>query len=238
MTGALATADLSSGYGKVPVLRQVEMSVAAGEIVGVLGANGAGKSTLLRTVAGALKASSGTVSWEGAEITGRPSWWRARHGIAHVPEGRQLFSALTVEENLAVAGQRNDHAGETQQRVFELFPRLAERRGQRAGTMSGGEQQMLAIGRAMMTDPRLLLVDELSAGLAPIIAGQLVEALGAMRALGMTLLVVEQSPYLIADLVDRCYVLQKGQVVAVGTLQALGGPDAIARHYLGDEEVV
>jgi branched-chain amino acid transport system ATP-binding protein len=234
----LETTSLSSGYGKVPVLRDLDLQLETGEIVGILGANGAGKSTLLRTLAGALHPSAGTVRWEDADITRKPAWWRARNGIAHVPEGRQLFTALTVEENLSVAGQRNPESRSARARVYAMFPKLAERRKQRSGTLSGGEQQMVAIGRALMSSPRLLLVDELSAGLAPIISGQLVEVLGETRALGMSLIVVEQSPYLIADLVDRCYVLQQGSIVAAGTLDDLGGPDAIARVYLGDEEVV
>jgi branched-chain amino acid transport system ATP-binding protein len=234
----LETASLSSGYGKIPVLRNVDIELAQGEIIGILGANGAGKSTLLRTLAGALHPSHGTVTWEGNDITRRPAWWRARNGISHVPEGRQLFTALTVEENLAVAGQRNRNEAAARTRVYAMFPKLADRRKQKSGTLSGGEQQMVAIGRAMMTDPRLLLVDELSAGLAPIISSQLVDALGATRELGTSLVVVEQSPYLIADLVDRCYVLQQGSIVAAGTLDELGGPDAIARVYLGDEELV
>jgi len=234
----LELASLSSGCGKIPVLRDLDLELEAGEIIGILGANGAGKSTLLRTLAGALHPSAGTVRWEDADITKKPAWWRARNGIAHVPEGRQLFTALTVEENLAVAGQRNPDSRSARARVYAMFPKLAERRKQRSGTLSGGEQQMVAIGRALMSSPRLLLVDELSAGLAPIISGQLVEVLGETRSLGTSLIVVEQSPYLIADLVDRCYVLQQGSIVAAGTLDDLGGPDAIARVYLGDEEVV
>jgi branched-chain amino acid transport system ATP-binding protein len=232
------TTGLSSGYAKTTILRDVDVRVEPGEVVGILGANGAGKTTLLRAIAGALPAFAGHILWEGRDITKRPAWWRARNGIAHVPEGRQLFAAMTVVENLSVAGRHARDPAARLRSVYELFPKLAQRARQRAGSLSGGEQQMVAIGRALMTDPRLLLVDELSAGLAPIIAEQLVEALAVARAAGTAILVVEQSPYLIADLVDRVHVVQQGRVVASGPLAELGGPDAIAAVYLGEAAIV
>jgi branched-chain amino acid transport system ATP-binding protein len=211
------------------------MSLAVGpnEIVGLLGANGAGKTTVLRTIAGVLRAWRGDVRLDDASISRATPWRRVRAGIAHVPEGRHVFTAMTVQENLDVAGLvRRDPAG-SRERVFELFPRLAERRRQLAGSLSGGEQQMLAIGRALMTEPRVLLVDEMSAGLAPVMAQSLVDGLVRIHDMGVGILIVEQSPELIAGIVSRVYLLERGQVVAGGTLEEIGGARAIANLYLG-----
>jgi branched-chain amino acid transport system ATP-binding protein len=232
-TPLLSLERVSSGYTNVPVLRGIDLHVGEGEVVGVLGANGAGKTTLLRTIAGVIPTSSGSIRLAGRDLARTKPWNRVRQGIAHVPEGRHVFTEMTVEENLRVAGlvakSRSGGVGE----VYELFPRLAERRVQLAGTLSGGEQQMLAIGRALMTRPQVLLADELSAGLAPIITIQLVESLERIRQAGVSMVVVEQSPTYIADLVDRVYLLEHGSIVSTGTLEEVGGTAKLTELYLG-----
>jgi branched-chain amino acid transport system ATP-binding protein len=220
---------LTSGYVHAPVLRDVSM-VVDDEIVGVLGANGAGKTTLLRAISGMLRTWSGTVAFDGKELGRAATWDRARMGIAHVPEGRHTFVAMSVADNLAVAGLRRN--GFTVDEVYDLFPRLHERRNQMAGSMSGGEQQMLVIGRALMTGPRLLLIDEMSAGLAPVTARHLVESLRPIHERGVAMILVEQSPHLIADLVDRVYVLERGTVATAGTVDEIGGVKGLASLYL------
>lgn len=225
-------ATVSGGYAGAPVLRDVGVAVREGEIVALLGANGAGKTTVLRALTGSLPTCTGSVTLDGADIGRLTPWARVRAGLALVPEGRHVFTAMTVTENLELAGlvgkgrtSRDD--------VFTLFPRLAERRGQEAGSLSGGEQQMLALGRALMTGPRVLLVDEMSAGLAPVIVEQLLDGLVQLRTLGLSVLLVEQSPHFVADIVDRVCLLDQGRVVGEGTLAMLGGADALAALYLG-----
>jgi branched-chain amino acid transport system ATP-binding protein len=232
---ALEIDALSTGYLKAPVLRDVTLTVAD-EIVAVLGANGAGKTTLLRAISGNLKTWNGTIRIDGADLGHSSPWARARRGVAHVPEGRHVFPAMSVDDNLAVAGLvgRRRGAPITRDDVFALFPRLAERRDQLAGSMSGGEQQMLVIGRALMTGPRILLVDEMSAGLAPVTAQTLVESLRTIhKDMGIAMLLIEQSPHLIADAVDRVYVLERGTTTASGTVASVGGADGLAAIYLG-----
>lgn len=232
---ALEVTDLCTGYLKAPVLRDVSITVDD-EIVAVLGANGAGKTTLLRAISGNLKIWSGTITSDGASLGRSSPWHRARLGVAHVPEGRHVFGAMSVRDNLDVAGLagRRRRARITRDDVFDLFPRLGERREQLAGSMSGGEQQMLVIGRALMTGPRVLLVDEMSAGLAPVTARRLVESLQTIhRELGIAMLLVEQSPHLIADVVDRVYVLDRGTTTAEGTVEDIGGAAGLAAVYLG-----
>ena len=226
----LAVDHLTTGYLKAPVLRDVSIDVGEG-IVAVLGTNGAGKTTLLRAISGHLKAWSGAITLDGRDLARLSPWHRARAGVAHVPEGRHVFNAMTVEENLDVAGL----AGRTRaakDEVYEIFPRLFERRQQLAGSMSGGEQQMLVIGRALMTAPKVLLVDEMSAGLAPVTARNLVESLRLIHQRGVAMLLVEQSPQLIADVVDRVYVLDRGTVSASGTIDEIGGVAGLAEMYL------
>jgi branched-chain amino acid transport system ATP-binding protein len=222
---------LTTGYLRAPVLRDVSLEVGD-EIVALFGANGAGKTTLLRAIAGALPAWKGTVVLGGRTLGRSRPWRRVRLGVAHVPEGRHVFTAMTVKENLDVAGLAGRHARQTRDEVFELFPRLAERRDQRAGSLSGGEQQMLAIGRALMTEPRLLLLDEMSAGLAPIMVQTLAEGLRAVHERGISILLVEQTPHVVADLADRVYVLDRGTVTAEGTVAEIGGADHLASVYL------
>jgi branched-chain amino acid transport system ATP-binding protein len=219
---------LTTGYLKAPVLRDVSIDVGDG-MVAVLGTNGAGKTTLLRAISGHLKAWSGSVTLEGRSLARLSPWNRSRAGVAHVPEGRHAFNAMTVAENLDVAGLRTRTKKDG---VYELFPRLHERRDQLAGSMSGGEQQMLVIGRALMTEPKVLLVDEMSAGLAPVTARALVESLRTIHERGVAMLLVEQSPQLIADVVDRVYVLDRGTVSASGTIDDIGGVDGLAEMYL------
>ena len=227
---ALELDGVTTGYTKAPVLRDVSVDVAAGEIVAVLGANGAGKTTLLRTASGGLHPWTGEVRLDGRPLGRSSAWARVDAGLAHVPEGRHTFGAMSVEDNLAVAAlagrRRTSPFGLTD--VYELFPRLGERRAQRAGSLSGGEQQMLVIGRALVTGPSVLLIDELSAGLAPVTARGLVDSLGAVRDAGVAVLLVEQSPVLVADVVDRVYVLERGTVTRQGTLDAIGGIAALA----------
>jgi branched-chain amino acid transport system ATP-binding protein len=198
-------------------------------IVAVLGTNGAGKTTLLRAISGHLPAWSGAVSLDGRDLGRLSPWHRSRAGIAHVPEGRHVFNAMSVADNLDVAGLRTTVSTDE---VYEIFPRLFERRSQLAGSMSGGEQQMLVIGRALMTAPKVLLVDEMSAGLAPVTARLLVESLRAIHARGVAMLLVEQSPQLIADVVDRVYVLDRGAVSTCGTIDEIGGVSGLAEMYL------
>ena len=230
----LSVDALTTGYLRAPVLRDLSLRVG-NEIVAVLGANGAGKTTLLRAISGNLKTWSGAISFDGRALARQSTWTRARAGIAHVPEGRHVFPAMTVRENLDVAGLagRRRRSLCSRDDVFDLFPRLRERRDQPAGSMSGGEQQMLVVGRALMTGPRLLLVDEMSAGLAPVTARVLVESLRTIhRELGIAMLLVEQSPHLIADVVDRVYVLDRGSMTIEGTVDEIGGIDGLAAVYL------
>jgi branched-chain amino acid transport system ATP-binding protein len=228
---ALEVRGLTTGYVRAPVLRDVTFTLGD-EILGVLGANGAGKTTLLRALSGNLKPWSGEIALRGQVLGRATPWSRARRGLAHVPEGRHVFGALSVEDNLDVAALTGRERTFTKQRVFELFPRLLERRSQTAGSLSGGEQQMLVIGRALLTGPSVLLVDELSAGLAPVTARELVESLAAIHREGVAMILVEQSPRLIADIVDRVLVLEHGGIGAAGTIDEIGGADSLADRYL------
>jgi branched-chain amino acid transport system ATP-binding protein len=233
MTTLLHVDELTTGYGHAPILRELTLHVDSQEVVGVLGPNGAGKTTLLRAISGTIAPWSGRVRLGGQDLVKVSPWGRARRGLAHVPEGRHVFSAMTVQENLDVAGLIGDDLASARDEVFDLFPRLAERRKQEAGSLSGGEQQMLAIARALMTSPTLLLIDEMSAGLAPVITRQLVEALERIRDRGVAAVLVEQSPSYLAHIVDRVYLLGSGRIVSEGTFAELGGVDALAEHYLG-----
>ena len=225
--------DVAGGYTKAPILRGIELSVEANEIVGVLGANGAGKTTLLRAISGSLPVSRGEILLDGQSVARLGTAARVKAGIAHVPEGRHVFAAMTVRDNLDVAALVRRQKTVTRNDVFDLFPRLRERERQVAGSLSGGEQQMLAIGRALMTGPQVLAIDEMSAGLAPVVVESLVDGLVRLRSLGMGVLLVEQSPHLVAEAVDRVYLLEQGSIVGTGTLDELGGADRLAELYLG-----
>ncbi|WP_312601504.1 MULTISPECIES: ABC transporter ATP-binding protein [Pseudomonas] len=227
--------NVSTFYGKIQALHGVSLSVNKGEIVTLIGANGAGKSTLLMTLCGSPKATGGSIRYEGEELVGKDSSEIMRKGIAVVPEGRRVFARLTVEENLAMGGFFTDkHDYDRQlEKVLGLFPRLKERYHQRGGTMSGGEQQMLAIGRAMMSHPRLLLLDEPSLGLAPIIIQQIFDIIEQLREDGVTVFLVEQNANQALRLADRGYVLENGHIVMQDTGEALLANPDVRKAYLG-----
>ena len=208
--------ELSTGYLGEDVIHRVSLSVAEGEVVAVIGSNGAGKTTLFRAVCGLHRPTRGTVTFQGERISGRRAHVIAKRGLCYVPAERRLFPEMTVSENLDLGAYPNRPAAGRRTLVFELFPRLAERRRQRAGTMSGGEQQMLAVGRALMADPRLLLLDEPTTGLAPKLAAEAYRALAALREHGLTIVVAEQQVPLALGLADRACVLENGRVQLEG----------------------
>lgn len=224
-----------SHYGMIEALKGVSIEVNRGEIVSLIGANGAGKSTLMMTVCGDPQASSGTIHYEGREITANPSHEIMRTGISVVPEGRRIFSALTVEENLQMGGFFADREQIEQdlEEIYRLFPRLRERQSQRGGTLSGGEQQMLAIGRALMARPKLLLLDEPSLGLAPLVIAQIFEIIQRIRDEGVTIFLVEQNAHRALQISDRGYVLENGEIVLQGKGSELLTNDEVKRAYLG-----
>ncbi|HMO48102.1 MAG TPA: ABC transporter ATP-binding protein [Rubrivivax sp.] len=227
--------SISTHYGAICAVDKVSLVVNQGEIVSLIGANGAGKTSLLMTICGAPRASGGTVRFEGKDITQQATHLIMRSGIAVSPEGRRIFSNLTVVENLKMGGFFLDKS-ETDAgiaHVFELFARLRDRADQRAGTMSGGEQQMLAIGRALMAKPRLLLLDEPTLGLAPLIIGQIFEIIQTIRAAGMTVFLVEQNANRALQIADRGYVLENGRVVLEDTGANLLANDDVRKAYLG-----
>ncbi|TCL05152.1 L-leucine ABC transporter ATP-binding protein /L-isoleucine ABC transporter ATP-binding protein /L-valine ABC transporter ATP-binding protein [Sodalis ligni] len=234
-TEMLSFNQVSAHYGKIQALHEVSLHIEQGEIVTLIGANGAGKTTLLGTLCGDPRATAGEIFFDGNEITHWPTARITRATIAIVPEGRRVFSRMTVEENLAMGGFFADRVQYQQRikRVYELFPRLYERRIQRAGTMSGGEQQMLAIGRALMSQPRLLLLDEPSLGLAPIIIQQIFDTIEQLRQEGMTIFLVEQNANQALKLADRGYVLENGRIVLEDTGAALLANEAVRSAYLG-----
>ena len=237
MAADLVIDDLSGGYGLVEVLHGVDLRVSEGQVVTVLGANGAGKTTLLRAINGALGRIKGSITFDGVQLVGRATEKIARLGVCQVPEGRGTFTELSVAENLEVgAWTRKDKAAvrADKARMFELFPILGQRRDQRAGELSGGEQQMLGVARALMGGPRLLLLDEPSLGLAPLIVKQLYETLGRVVAeLGVTTMVVEQNAQLAMQLAERAYLLEVGEIVRHGSSEELRADDQIKRAYLG-----
>ncbi|MBM3620084.1 MAG: ABC transporter ATP-binding protein [Alphaproteobacteria bacterium] len=223
-------------YGAIQALRGVDIEVNRGEIVTLIGANGAGKSTLLMTICGSPKARTGRVLFEGRDITGLPTFEIVRSGVAQVPEGRRIFARMTVYENLQMGATFADpsHFAHDIDRVFALFPRLKERRDQRGGTLSGGEQQMLAIGRALMSRPRLLLLDEPSLGLAPLIVKQIFDIIGAIaREEGVTVFLVEQNAHRALNLADRGYVMVNGRITLSGGGKELLANDDVRSAYLG-----
>ncbi len=227
--------NVSTCYGKIQALHNVDVEVRKGEIVTLIGANGAGKSTLLMTLCGTPKASEGSIRFEGEELVGKQTCDIMRKDIAVVPEGRRIFARLTVEENLAMGGFFTNKADFQEQldRVLLLFPRLKERYQQRGGTMSGGEQQMLAIARALMSKPKLLLLDEPSLGLAPIIIQQIFEIIEQLREDGVTVFLVEQNANQALKLADRGYVLENGRIVMQGSGEELLSNPKVRDAYLG-----
>ncbi|MDX6206528.1 MAG: branched-chain amino acid transport system ATP-binding protein [Frankiales bacterium] len=228
--------DIEVRYGAIRALKGISFHADAGEIVALLGSNGAGKTTTQKTVSGMLRPASGQIRFDGRRIDGIPAHQLVSLGICHVPEGRHVFPRMTVEENLEIGAFRfKDIDRADVKRVLELFPRLSERFHQQAGTLSGGEQQMLAIGRALMGKPRLLLLDEPSMGLAPIIVRQIFEIIREINASGVTVLLVEQNAAQALSLADRGYVLQTGELVLEGTGAELLADPRIRAAYLGEE---
>lgn len=231
----LSLKGVSSGYGRIAVLHDIHMDVRQGEIVTLIGANGAGKTTLLFTLCGQPQTKAGSIQFDGHELTHMPTHHIVRKGIALVPEGRRIFSRLTVTENLQMGALVTDSAFYRQdlEKVFTLFPRLKERADQRAGTLSGGEQQMLAIGRALMSRPRLLLLDEPSLGLAPMVVKQIFATLRDLNAGGMTVFVVEQNAFQALTLAHRAYVLVNGRITLEGEAKSLLTNPDVQAAYLG-----
>jgi branched-chain amino acid transport system ATP-binding protein len=232
----LSVEGLEAGYGEVQVLWGLSLKAARGKLTAIVGANGAGKTTTLRAVAGTLTPWGGRVMLDGEDVTRVPSHVKAARGLALVPEGRQLFSMMSVAENLelgayAPRGARS-HAERLDQ-VFKLFPRLAERARQRAGTLSGGEQQMVAIARGLMSDPQILIIDELSLGLAPVVVYQLLATLKQLKQAGLTILLVEQNVHLALALSDYAYVIAEGRIFTEGLPAELAAKPEIRRAYLG-----
>jgi branched-chain amino acid transport system ATP-binding protein len=228
--------DIDVFYGNIHALKGVSLEINEGEIVTLIGANGAGKSTLLKTISGLLKPKKGEVSFEGGSIAGKVAQAIVKKGISHVPEGRRIFAGMTVEENLELGAYlRKDKQGirEDFEKVYQLFPRLLERKKQQAGTLSGGEQQMLAMGRALMARPRLLLLDEPSMGLAPLLVKTIFEIIREINQTGTTILLVEQNANMALSIAHRAYVIETGKIVASGTAEELNQSDQIRNAYLG-----
>lgn len=223
-------------YGAIHALKGISLEVAEGEIVTLIGANGAGKSTTLRTISGLLKPQQGTITFEGQTIAAKPAQQIVKLGISQVPEGRRIFANMSVMENLELGAYiRNDSKGiaEDLEMVFKKFPRLAERRTQIAGTLSGGEQQMLAMGRALMSRPRILLLDEPSMGLAPLLVKEIFSIIKEINATGTTILLVEQNAHMALSIAHKAYVLETGRITLSGTAKELAASESVRKAYLG-----
>ena len=232
----LALEGLKVAYGGIQAVKGIDLVVGKGELVCLIGANGAGKTTTLKGVTGLQPVSAGSVRYDGEDVTGRPAFELVRRGLAMVPEGRGVFGALTIEENLAMGAYiRNDRAGIASdiERAFALFPRLKERRRQTAGTLSGGEQQMLAMARAMMSRPRLLLLDEPSMGLAPLMVQRVFETVMTVSREGVTILLIEQNAKLALEVSHRGYVMESGEITLAGEAKALLHDPKVRAAYLG-----
>ncbi len=228
--------NVSASYGSVPAISNVAIEIGKGEAVGLLGANGAGKSTTLRAISGLVKLTSGTVTFDGVDLASYPAHRIPEFGIAHVPEGRQIFPEMTVHENLEIGSyvpKAKAERRQTLELVYGIFPRLAERKKQLAGTMSGGEQQMLAVGRGLMLRPRLLMLDEPSLGLAPVMTDVTFEKIGEIHKMGTAILLVEQNVSRALSLVQRAYVLESGNVIMSGTSAELVNNKQVQAAYLG-----
>ncbi|MDO4972631.1 MAG: ABC transporter ATP-binding protein [Eubacteriales bacterium] len=233
----LTIKDLHVSYGGIQALRGINMEVPDGKIVTLIGANGAGKSTALRTISGLVKAESGSITYDGAELLGQPIYKILGMGIAMVPEGRRILTNLTVLENLKIGAYlRKDKAGIEKdiQWVYSLFPRLQERSWQLGGTLSGGEQQMLAVGRALMSRPKLMMMDEPSLGLAPLVVRDIFEIIKEINRQGVTVLLIEQNANMALKTADFGYVLETGQITLTGTGRELLANEAVKKAYLGE----
>ena len=231
----LRVEGLRSAYGRIEVLKGVDLEVGRGELVALIGSNGAGKTTLLRALSGVQPVTAGRIAFDGGPIERLPAATRVSLGIAQSPEGRQIFGPLTIEENLRLGGwsRRDDGIARDLERVYALFPILAERRRLAAGTLSGGQQQMLAIGRALMASPKLLLLDEPSLGLSPLLVDQILDKITALRAEGTTVLLVEQNAAAALSIADRAYLLETGRVIRSGAARDLLTDPEVQRSYLG-----
>jgi len=247
----LQVEEVSVFYGQVQTVREVSLTVGEGEIVALIGANGAGKTTLLNAISGALRVASGRIVWNGHDITNLPLHQTVKLGIGYVPQGRQLFASLSVMDNLLLGSYvqgkgrwryllgnlarlpQSPGIQEKLKLVFQLFPALPERKEQLGGSLSGGEQQMLAIGRALMSDPKLLLLDEPSVGLAPRLVREILGLLASLREQGITILLVEQNAHAALKVADRGYVMEMGRIVAEGTVKELTASDRVRTAYLG-----
>lgn len=233
----LEVRQLEVAYGGIRAVKGIDLQVAPGEVVALIGANGAGKTTTLKALAGMLPPRAGSVTYDGENVTGKPAYHLVRHGLALVPEGRGMFPRLTVAENLAMGAYIRDDSNEVArdtERVCTLFPRLAERRTQLAGTLSGGEQQMLAIARAMMCRPRMLLLDEPSMGLAPLMVQKIFETVRMIAAEGVTMLLVEQNARLALETSSRGYVMESGSIVLADKAASLLSNPQVRHAYLGE----
>lgn len=228
--------DINVYYGAIHAVRNVSLEVHAGEIVSIIGANGAGKSTILKTLVGLLRSKTGEIVFEGQSLSNLSPASIVKQGIALVPEGRRVFPRLSVEDNLLLGAyaRKDPEVGRDLKRIYEMFPRLAERRKQNAGTLSGGEQQMLATGRGMMSRPRLLLLDEPSMGLAPLLVHQIFETILDINEQGTTILLVEQNAHMALSIADRGYVLETGSVVLSGSAEEMIDNDEVRCAYLGE----
>ncbi len=230
----LKVKDINVYYGKIHALKNVSFEVRPGEVVALIGANGAGKSTTLKTVSGMMHSRTGSIEFLGEDITHTPSHNLAYKGLAHVPEGRRIFQQMTVLENLEMGAYLHKKpTREELKDIFTRFPRLQERRDQVAGTLSGGEQQMLAMGRALISHPKLLMLDEPSMGLAPILVGQIFAIIRELHQSGTTILLVEQNAEMALQVADRAYVLESGKIALSGTGRELAESDSIKKAYLG-----
>ncbi len=232
----LTLENVAAGYGQVRILRSLSLSVAAGAVTALIGGNGAGKTTVMRTIAGALGAQGGRLRFAGEDITAWPAHRRVDAGLVLVPEGRLVFPTMTVEENLrlgAIARRARGAARARREEIYDMFPRLRERRDQRAGTMSGGEQQMLAIGRGLMADPTMILLDEPTLGLAPVMANEIFAIVRALRARGLTVLIAEQDVRQTLAVADHGHVVENGAVVLSGPGQTLAADERVREAYLG-----
>jgi branched-chain amino acid transport system ATP-binding protein len=233
----LSVHKLEVAYGGIKAVKGIDLEIGRGEVVALIGANGAGKSSTLKALSGLLKPSAGRIDYDGAEITGKPAYHLVRRGLAMVPEGRGVFARLTVAENLAMGAYIHDDkvaVARDFERAYALFPRLAERRAQPAGTLSGGEQQMLAMARALMCRPRLLLLDEPSMGLAPLMVQKIFETVRAVAAEGVTMLLVEQNAKLALETCNRGYVMESGAIVLADDAKTLLSSPQVRQAYLGE----
>ena len=235
MSSMLKVNDLNVYYGAIHAISGISFEVNEGEIVTLIGANGAGKSTTLKTISGLLRSKTGSIDFMGSSISNTPAHKIASMGLAHVPEGRRIFLEMTVEENLDMGGynQKKADIADTIADVYRRFPRLKERRGQIAGTLSGGEQQMLAVGRALMSRPKMIMLDEPSMGLAPKLVNQIFDIIGELNESGITILLVEQNARMALRLAHRGYVLESGRMVLQDDASALLQNDAVRKAYLG-----